>query len=248
MALLWSKKIDNTLYEVRTAGASLRLYTNGVFHSQWNDQRPLAGHLWDLLVLPAFLFPKKHLKSALILGVGGGAVIRALDCFFSVKAISGVDLDAQHLYIARKFFGCRKNSIDLIEAEAVSYLKKQRRKYDYIVEDLFIENPSKKRDAIRAVEANIDWFSLLESRLSSRGILVSNFENDTQLNNLVSLLRNRKLNFKEVFSFQSLRYENAIGVFSKTSLDLELLYKNIQELMIPNRASDLLDHFIFQEL
>ena len=36
MANLWQQTIDGNHYEVRTAGASVRLYRNGVNHSQWH--------------------------------------------------------------------------------------------------------------------------------------------------------------------------------------------------------------------
>ena len=42
MAILWQQTIDGNHYEVRTAGGSVRLYRNGVNHSQWNPKRPLS--------------------------------------------------------------------------------------------------------------------------------------------------------------------------------------------------------------
>ena len=53
MAIVWSKVVGDSQYEVRTAGQSIRLYKDGVFHSQWNARRPLAGGVWDLLFIPA---------------------------------------------------------------------------------------------------------------------------------------------------------------------------------------------------
>ena len=54
MAILWQKKIKNTQYEVRSAGQTRRLYTDGVFHSQFNPNRAITGGVWDLLMLPTF--------------------------------------------------------------------------------------------------------------------------------------------------------------------------------------------------
>ncbi len=75
MAIVWSKKVAETRYEVRSAGSPLRLYTDGVFHSQYNPEQLLTGHVWDLLMLPAFFYPKNTIKRVLVLGVGGGAVV-----------------------------------------------------------------------------------------------------------------------------------------------------------------------------
>ena len=85
MALVWSHEEDGSRYEVRSAGASLRLYRNGVNHSQWNPNRPLSGSIWDLITLPALHRPTGSLNSALMLGFGAGAVARQLCNLAEVK-------------------------------------------------------------------------------------------------------------------------------------------------------------------
>ncbi|MFC6979877.1 hypothetical protein ACFQH7_14350 [Microbulbifer taiwanensis] len=95
---------------MRSHGASVRLYSNGVFHSQWNPRDPLKGSLWELLLLPAFFLPGRQVRSVLLLGVGGGALIRLLQQFVGPEKIVGVDLDATHLRIARKYFGVQGRS------------------------------------------------------------------------------------------------------------------------------------------
>ncbi len=42
---------------MRTAGKTLRLYTDGVFHSQFNPNHAVTGGVWDALMLPAFFYP-----------------------------------------------------------------------------------------------------------------------------------------------------------------------------------------------
>ena len=76
MALLWSEQDGDSRYEVRSAGNTRRLYTNGVFHSQYNPNNPVTGSVWDLLLLPAFFLPPGRPRRVLVLGVGGGENIR----------------------------------------------------------------------------------------------------------------------------------------------------------------------------
>ena len=57
-----------TRYEVRSHGASVRLYTNGVFHSQWNEGRPFAGGVWDCLSLPVLYRDPAAVRRVLVLG------------------------------------------------------------------------------------------------------------------------------------------------------------------------------------
>ena len=81
MSILWQKTAGQDRYEVRSAGRSLRLYRNGVLHTQYNPSRPIGGNLWDLLLDPAFFRSPEAIRRVLVLGVGGGAVIRLLNRF-----------------------------------------------------------------------------------------------------------------------------------------------------------------------
>jgi hypothetical protein len=62
MAVLWAKNIAGTCYEVRTAGRTRRLYTDGVFHSQHHPERLFDGDVWDLLMMPALFHEPGHFK------------------------------------------------------------------------------------------------------------------------------------------------------------------------------------------
>ena len=81
MSIVWEQVQGGTRYQVRRAGGSLRLYTNGVLHSQYNAARPLTGSVWDLLTVPAFLLAPGAVQRVLVLGIGGGAVIQQLRRF-----------------------------------------------------------------------------------------------------------------------------------------------------------------------
>ena len=123
MALLWQKQTRDTCYEVRTAGSSRRLYTNGVFHSQYRPGRTHSGGIWDLLVVPAFFRPPGRIRRVLLLGVGGGSAIHLLRQFVEPVEIVGVELSKTHLQIARQFFGIEKNMATLHHADAVKWLQ-----------------------------------------------------------------------------------------------------------------------------
>lgn len=249
MALVWTKTVKGTCYEVRNAGASLRLYSNGIFHSQWNPKQPFSGQLWDLLSLPAFFNHHHTLSSSLILGVGGGAVINALSYCFSCKTLRGVDLDTTHLSVAKRFFIEKKyrKQVELIENDADSYVRLNKKKYDYIVEDLFIENPQCAGDARRAIKANQAWFSKLSNALTSNGILVSNFENDEEFHSFLKNINRKKLGFKTIYCFQTPRYENAIGVFSKRKVLIKELKHHMRQRFGEQPSAKILSPFIIEK-
>ena len=140
MSLLWEKRTAGAHYQVRQAGRSLRLYTNGVFHSQYNPRRPVTGSVWDLLWLPAFFYPPDKLQRILVLGVGGGAVIRHLRRFIQPEKIVGVELSKIHLSIARRFFGIGGDDVELYQADAVDWVERYSGPpFDMIIDDLFTD-------------------------------------------------------------------------------------------------------------
>ncbi len=140
MTVVWDKHVDGVRYQVRTAGRTHRLYTNGVFHSQYNPANPVTGHVWDLLMVPAFFRAIGSVRRVLVLGVGGGAVIGLLRRFVVPDAIVGVELNPLHLFVARRFFGVGQQAARLVQADAVRWARDYPGPpFDMIVDDLFGE-------------------------------------------------------------------------------------------------------------
>lgn len=214
MSLLWEKRAAGTHYQVRQAGRSLRLYTNGVFHSQYNPRRPVTGSVWDLLWLPAFFFPAGKLRRVLVLGVGGGAVIRHLREFIHPGKITGVELNKTHLSIARRFFGIEGDDIELHLADAVDWVKRYSGPhFDMIIDDLFADSDG---DPQRAVTADSAWVNSLSRILARDGVIVSNFATRIELEVSAYLLpEKRRKRFASAFSLSTAQNFNAIGVFLK---------------------------------
>jgi len=114
MTVLWECRREGTHYSVRQSGASIRLYSNRVFHSQWNSNKPFAGGVWDCLSLPAFYLPEDSIKRVLLLGLGGGAVVRQLQIMTNFDQLNAIEIDQQHIDIARRWFGVNDDRVTLI--------------------------------------------------------------------------------------------------------------------------------------
>ncbi len=221
MALVWFRQDScGNRYELRRAGASLRLYTNGVFHSQYNPRRPVAGSVWDLLLLPAFMQPSERLRKILVLGVGGGAVIRQLNDFFSPELIVGIELNPVHLELAREFFDVDADNVELLEADARLWLQNYSGpKFDLVIDDLFGDLDG---EPSRAVSVDWHWSQALRRVLSDRGVLAINFDSRSGLleSAPVSYPALRR-QFAAGISLTTQNYANHIGVFLNQSLDLK---------------------------
>lgn len=212
MAIVWQGKVSGSVYEVRSAGKSLRLYTDGVFHSQYNPGQLLTGHVWDLLMLPAFFYPQTSIKRVLLLGVGGGAVIHQLRHFIRPELILGVELNATHVMIGRRFFDLKGAGVQLVEADAVSWLQDyQGEGFDMIIDDLFAESAG---EPISVVAANQQWFNTMLNHLKPEGVIVRNFISREELFNCAALTRSSiQKKFTSAFQFNSFYNENFVAAF-----------------------------------
>lgn len=227
MAVLWQKCVAGTCYEVRTAGNSRRLYTDGVFHSQYNPQRPLTHGVWDLLMLPALYYPPGNIKRVLLLGVGGGAVIQLLHHFIQPQKVIGIELNPMHLKIARRFFGVGKKLASLYQADAIQWLQKyQGPAFDMIVDDLFGEIDGEPQ---RVVSLNNQWCSLLHKHTSKNGVVVVNSMSPHELRDsaFVSSPRLAK-QYPRKLQLSLPVYENAVGAFFKTPVTKSDLKQHLQ--------------------
>ena len=173
MALLWSHREDGSLYQVRAAGSSRRLYTDGVLHTQYNPRRIATGSVWDLLWLPVFFGPAPRVERALVLGVGAGAVIRQLDTLFQPREIVGVENNPVHLQVAREFFGVTAKMAALHLSDASEFVYRYRGVgFDLVIDDLFSASGGIPR---RAVLCDHHWMKQLVRHLADDGVLCVNF-------------------------------------------------------------------------
>jgi spermidine synthase len=227
VALLWELTVDDRTYEVRTAGSTLRLYTNGAFHSQYNPNNPVTGNVWDLLFLPSMFAPEGTIKRVLVLGVGGGAVIQQLNYFIKPTHITGIELDPVHLMVARDFFHLSAANIELVCDDARSWLEEyQGEPFDLIIDDLFIDGVN---EAYRPYEADVSWFELLLSKLNEDGTLVINFGDEYELQDS-GYFDDPKISqhFRSAFHFSTPLYENAVASFHRRYHQLQTLKEHLQ--------------------
>jgi spermidine synthase len=228
MAIIWSRRVSGVQYEVRSAGNSLRLYTDGVFHSQYNPGRLITGHVWDLLMLPALFYPVNKIKRVLVMGVAGGAVLHQLRHFVMPDEIIGVELNKQHVRIGRRFFDLNKPPIKLVEADAVSWLENyQGAPFDMIIDDMFAEENG---EPVPVKEASPEWFTCMLHHLTGEGLIVRNFINRKALLKSAAVAdAQTRANFKSIFQFTSQYNENFVAAYLKTAASARQLRHRLCE-------------------
>lgn len=229
MAQIWEASIGDDHYAIRTAGASIRLYRNGVNHSQWNPHRPFAGSIWDLLSLPAGWIPGPHPARALILGFGAGATARQIETVFDLKDITGIERDPVHLSIATGFFDVSPDC-DLIQGDAVEWVEGAADAWDLIIDDLYGEDSV--GIPVRNAPTDRDWFASLTHCLTDRGILVFNeLEPDRVARHPILTDPDLRATFPTALCLSIHGYDNRALVFSKTTLPANCLPATIARIL-----------------
>lgn len=226
MALLWEQYKDETYYHVSRAGNSIRLYRNKVLHSQWNPYNPVKGHIWELFLLSS-LSKCDEIKRVLVLGAGGGAVINLVHYLFKHAKVDAIDLDNQHLYVAKKYFKIDSARCTLVQDDATKWVSRQKsNQYDLIIEDLFAEQGGVP---YRAVEASSKWIKTLLGLLRKQGSLVINFADHQEWKKTKDQLidKNIHLNYHAAIA-QHKSCDNRIIYLSKCNLTTSKIKKDLQ--------------------
>jgi len=235
VAILWQKKINGCRYQVRSAGRTRRLYTNGVCHSEFNPDKVITGSIWDLLVLPAFFYGAGRVQRVLLLGVGGGASILQLHHLLATESITGIDWDAVHLELAQRFFNIDSVPARLCRSDARDWLERYSGPpFDMIIDDLFT---NQGKEPVRAFAADADWFNLVLGSLSDHGHLVMNFGSGEEFRASAYFTRPAvSRQFRCAFRLSHPFLDNVVGAFMRTQTRSGVLRANIRAHPILGRA------------
>ncbi len=111
---------------------------------------------------------KSNVKSILVLGVGGGSVVKVLRRQFPKSKITGIEIDKKMVELGRNYFyldyyRCNINIID-----AFTFINKTRQKFDLIIVDLFLGQETPKKFYSEKFLKN------LKRVLKSEGLIIIN--------------------------------------------------------------------------
>jgi spermidine synthase len=157
--------------EVKVGRRGRALRINGTFASWYEPGRSITGSVWDALAAPMLMLPPARRRSVLILGLGGGSAARIVRALAPRAEIVGVECDGEVLRAAREHFDLDQIGLRVVEADARDYLRRVRRQFDVVIEDVFIGSARWVRKP--------DWLptpglARAARRVARGGILVSN--------------------------------------------------------------------------
>ncbi len=121
---------------------------------------------------------------------------------FPEANITCVDIDKEHIKIARRFFKIPKKNVTVIEGDAYSVLRASKKRYDWIIDDVFQHvsgEPERDGKAYQLLKT-------YQNNLSKNGLLSLNIIGKRQQENIHPLMEG----FDRVIQFIHPLYENRI--------------------------------------
>ena len=127
--------------------------SGGVMYSVWNtvlkkvkgQRSPRAG-------------PEAKVKSALILGLGGGDAARLIKKYWPEAKITGIEIDPEMVKLGQKYLGLDESKVTIKIQDAKDFVEKEvkaKKKYDLILIDVYVgyEVPEKftEKEFIRQI-------------------------------------------------------------------------------------------------
>ena len=162
--------------EVRRVRGGLELRIDGTQASVYRPGGRLTGVVWWALASPVLLLPPGRPHRVLLLGLAAGSVGRAVRALDPEAEIVGVERDREVLRLARRHFDLGRLRLELVAGDALEYLRSERRRFDLIVEDLFV-GPSR---SVRKPDWLLgDGYRLIRRRLRPGGCVVANTIHET---------------------------------------------------------------------
>jgi spermidine synthase len=162
--------------EVRRVRGGLELRIDGTQASVHRPGRALTGPVWWALASPVLLLPRDRPRRVLLLGLAAGSVARALRALDAEAEIVGVELNPEVLRLARRHFELDRLDVELVVGDAIEYLRRERRRFHLIVEDLFVGTA---RSVRKPEWVTGEGYRFIGQRLREGGYVVSNTIHET---------------------------------------------------------------------
>src|SRR4030067_1510957 len=170
-----------------------------------NKSRLLFNYtLCSTLGFILFREPKKEVEKVLKIGVGGGSLPRFIKRYYPQIHIDNVDIDPLIVDIARKYFFVREgDGFKIYVEDGRKFIETVKTAYDMVILDAFGSD-----NEIPHQLTSIEFLHQVKSRLSPKGIVITNLINHDQ-RIYESLVATYRSSFKYVFRFNLEKFHEA---------------------------------------
>jgi spermidine synthase len=203
------KEIIQTRYqtlEVWKSDKATEFRVAGAVHAFHHRDRFLTGLAWDMIAASALLGDSGRPRSVLMLGLAGGTAFRVLRHLLPDCDLVAVDIDAEIVDLARKHMHLDALGIEVIHADAYAWLAKNRRKFDVVIDDIYLAG---KTDVFRPQAWDEKLIGHLRRAMAPGGVLAVNLV--TGVGHRAMQVATRRVLRTEFEELRSVRSEEAMN-------------------------------------
>ena len=170
--LLAERESSYNYIQVVRVGDEVQLVLNeGVgIQSVYNPHEVLTGGPWDYFMVAPFFnnppFTSSQVRSACIIGLGGGTIARDLTAAYGPIPIDGVEIDPTIVQLGRQYFAMNEPNLHVIVQDGRAYLQTTAKKYDVIAIDAY------QQPYIPFQLTTQEFFSEVRTHLTPTGVAV----------------------------------------------------------------------------
>ena len=128
----------------------------------------VVDKVWNTTLKKLAKNKKKDIDTCLILGLGGGGMIKIVKKYCPETKIVGVDIDPVFVNLGRKYMDLDNYEVDIVIEDAHKYLKNNSNKYDLVCVDVYVG------DRVPEKFKSIGFVSLVNKTLSENGVAIFN--------------------------------------------------------------------------
>ena len=118
-------------------GHEVEFRVTGAIHAWWGRDQFLTGLAWDAIAAGILSHPTGAPQSLLMLGLGGGTSLRTLRHLCPDMKITAIELDEDMIQLARDYMNLEAIGIEVIAGDAYAWLRRNRRRFDVIFDDVY---------------------------------------------------------------------------------------------------------------
>lgn len=158
-------KFNGNLRVVRTWGMGTYIQSNGLTQSGG-----IVEAIWRS-TLAQIQDSRFKIRNVLVLGLGGGTVVKLIHKNWPKAKITGIDIDPTMIELGKKYLGLDKVDVEIKIADAFQFVRNSTlypKRYDLVIVDLYQGDKFPKK-----FETN-NYIQLVRTVLSSNGIAVFN--------------------------------------------------------------------------
>jgi spermidine synthase len=159
----------------RRVGERVDLDVEGATFATWHPRKRLTGYSWDALSAAALSRAAGPPRSVLLLGLGGGTVVRQLRALLPEVRVVAVEIDRSIVDLARRHMELDTLGAEVVVDDAYAYIEACGERFDVVIDDLFLTGPE---DVERAGVPEGYVLEAMVRLLTPGGVTVANLITD----------------------------------------------------------------------